>query len=234
MRVGIILAGLLLAGGVTLFLCLNSILKKGVETVGPELTGVKVSLGTASLSPFSGKGRLSQLMVGNPEGFKTPSAIRLEDVQVGVEISSLLSDTLIVDELHLQKPEITFEGSLTGSNLGKILDNVEAATTRSRGDEKKKQTKFVVKDLVISGGKIHASLSTPLGSKSATVALPDLRLQNIGSGDHGVTAAELVKQILKPVLASVLKQVAGDMMGMSKDIPEIDKAASRLRNILNK
>ena len=68
------------------------------------------------------------MFVGNPEGYQTPSAIKLGDIALAVEPGSLLSDTLVVDEINIQAPEITFEGTLSGNNLSKILQNLEAAT----------------------------------------------------------------------------------------------------------
>ena len=121
---------------VVIFFSLNSIVKKGVETVGPRLTKVEMRLGSAKLSPLSGNGRLSKLFVGNPEGYKTPSAIQVGDIKVGLEIGSVLSDTLVVDKVDIQAPEITFEGSLSGNNLSKILDNIEAATGGEKPAEK--------------------------------------------------------------------------------------------------
>ena len=60
------------------------------------------------------------------------------------------------------------------------------------------------KDLLVKGGKIHAGITTPVGSRSATLPLPEVHLQNIGSPDHGVTAAELSRQILESLLASAV------------------------------
>src|SRR3954463_16668372 len=127
-RVGMVLALLVVVVLVVVFFSLNSIVKKGVETVGPQLTKVEVRLGAANLSPFSGSGQLTKLFVGNPEGYKTPSAIQLGDIKIGVKVGSVLSDTIIVDEINIQAPEITLEGTLSGNNLSKILDNLTAAS----------------------------------------------------------------------------------------------------------
>ena len=39
---------------------------------------VDVTLGSAAISPFSGSGILTKLFVGNPEGYKTKSAVNGE------------------------------------------------------------------------------------------------------------------------------------------------------------
>jgi len=238
---------LLVIALVVIFFSLNSIVKKGVETVGPRLTKVEMRLGSAKLSPLSGNGSLSKLFVGNPEGYKTPSAIQVGDIKVGLEIGSVLSDTLVVDKVDIQAPEITFEGSLSGNNLSKILDNIEAATGGEKPAEKtdgakKSQKKFFVKDLLVKGGQIHVGITTPLGSQSATLPLPDVHLQNIGSRDNGVTAAELSRQILKPLLASATKAVGEWMANLGKGVQglgkdaagQLDKATEGIKGIFKK
>ena len=54
---------------------LDAGLKRGVETVGPMMTKVPVKVDSVSLSIMSGSGNIKGLVVGNPEGYKTPSAI---------------------------------------------------------------------------------------------------------------------------------------------------------------
>jgi hypothetical protein len=231
---------------VVVFFSLNSIVKKGVESVGPRITKVDVRLDSAKVSPLSGNGELSGLFVGNPEGYKTPSAIKAGDIKVGVEPSSVLSDTLVVNEVNIQSPEITFEGSLSGNNLSKILDNIQAATGGGKTETtptKQSEKKFFVKDLVVNAGKINVNISTPLGGKSATVPLPEIHLQNIGSRDHGVTAGELAKQILQPLLVKATEAVTENVGGLGKGLQDfskgagsnqLDKAAQGLKNIFKK
>ncbi len=222
---GVVLIALVL---VVVFFSLNSIVKKGVETLGPEMTRVDVRLGSADISPFSGGGRLSQLFVGNPEGFKTPSAIQMGDIKVGVKVSSVLKDVIVINEINIQAPEITLEGGLSGNNLSKILDNVSGADEKQKAAPAatgaKKEKKFCVKELVIDGGKINLSLDMSiLGGKPATIPLPSIHLQNIGTEDNGVTAAELVKDIMKPLLDGVLDAAKKEIASGGKGLENLGK-----------
>jgi hypothetical protein len=238
-RVGIVVVVLLVVVLAVVFFSLNSIVKKGVETVGPKLTQVEVRLGSADLSPFSGSGTLAKLFVGNPTGYKTPSAIEVGSVKVAVEVGSVMSDTIVVDEINIQAPEITIEGTFSGNNLSKILDNLNAA---AGGDSKSKTPaptasgkpakKFIVKKLVMDGGKINVSLNLPvLGGKSLTVPLPPMHLENIGTAQNGVSAAELVQTVMKPLLASVTKAAEDGVAGVGKDLQNLGKGgADQLKN----
>src|SRR5438045_7828783 len=87
---------------------LDSIVKKGVETVGPQITRTELKLDSATLSLLSGSGKLKGLFVGNPEGFKTRSAIQVGSVSLAVAPRSVLSDKIHVTQVNVQSSEITF------------------------------------------------------------------------------------------------------------------------------
>ena len=214
------------------FFSLNSIVKKGVETVGPQMTKVEVRLGSADISPFSGSGSLNQLFVGNPDGYKTPFAIQMGSIKVGVKIGSVFSDTVVVDEINIQDPEITLEGTLDGNNLSTILNNLtESGGTQAKSTNapaasgEKTSKKFIVKDIVLSGAKVHVNVSGFGKSVAQTVSIPDLHLQNVGNGDGGVTPAQLSWQILQPVLAEAAKAAEDELK---------KQGTQQLQNELNK
>src|SRR5947207_3795995 len=175
----VLLVLLVVAVGASIYF-LGSIVKKGVETVGPQITGTEIKLDSATLSLLSGSGKLKGLLVGNPEGFKTESAIKVGAVSVGVAPGSVFSEKVHVTQVNVQAPEITFEGGLKGNNLSKLLDNVQAATgggDKTSATPKDKSRKLQVDDFVISGGKINLSIDAGLlGGKSATVPLPEIHL----------------------------------------------------------
>ena len=55
-RILLVVALLMVVGVAVVFIYLDSIAKKGFETVGPQLTKVEMKLGGAKISPFSGRG----------------------------------------------------------------------------------------------------------------------------------------------------------------------------------
>jgi hypothetical protein len=233
-RIVVALFLLLVIGVAVVFFSLNSIVKKGVETEGPRMTKVEVRLGAADISPFSGSGALSQLFVGNPDGYKTPFAIQMGSVKVGVKVGSVFSDTVVVDEINIQDPEITIEGTLDGNNLKTILDNLkgsdsaqsQAASTPAApaATGAKTSKKFIVKDLVLAGAKVHVNVSGFGKSVAQTVTIPDIHLQNIGNGDGGATPAQLAMQVLKPVLDEAVVAAANELK--SQGLDELQKRGS--------
>ena len=240
-RGAVVAVVLLVAGMAALFYFLNDIVKSGVETAGPQLTKGELRLAKANLSPFSGLAQITGLFVGNPQGWKSESAVKVGDVKVRLNVGSALSDTVIIDSIHIQAPEITYETALTGSNLGKILENIESVagggTKTSDTASSSPAKKFRVKDIHIQGARVHLAA---LG-REITVPLADIRLQNIGTDGSGVTAAELTRDILKPLLASVTKAAAEAATGVTQNIKDLgsltnqlDRATGGLKDLFKK
>jgi hypothetical protein len=235
--------------GIRLFL--DAAVKKGVETVGPMLTKVDVKLGSANISMLTGSGKLNGLVVGNPEGYKTPSAISVGSASLALKPASLFSDKLVIHSINVQAPEITFESDLKGSNLKKILANLEETTGSSGKDkthstpraEKKANKKLQVDEFVISGARVQVSI-TGLVGQTATVTIPEIRLADLGTGPEGITVAELSKRVLRAVLDRSL-QAAGPALtelgknGLIKELGkgntgEVEKITKGIGDLLKK
>jgi uncharacterized protein involved in outer membrane biogenesis len=219
-------------------LFLDGAIKKGVETFGPKLTKVDIKLQSVSLSLFSGSGGIKGLVVGNPEGFKTPSAISVGTATVALKPGSLLSHKIVIKSIKVQGPEITYETDLKHNNLSKILSNVQEATGGG-GQEPAKPTEpappkeakpaktLEVDDFVISGGRIHVSVTT-LGGQAATIPLPDIHLQGLGTGPEGITPAELTKRVLEAIEKVAAQASSGAVNDIGKGAIYFTKDAGGL------
>ena len=207
----VLLVGLLIAGVGLLWWKLDAVVKAGVETAGPMITGVEVKLDEARVSPLSGSGHLRGFVLGNPDGYTSPSALQASDIRVKLRPSSVFSDVVVIDLVEIRAPEVTFEGNLAGNNLKDILKNVQGEAEREEAqseEEKAGEMKFIIGELIVADARIHASLKG-LGAAKVSVGLPDFHERDIGKAEGGVTATELVAKIMKPFVASVAK-AAGD------------------------
>jgi uncharacterized protein involved in outer membrane biogenesis len=195
-----------------LYFSLNSLIKKAVETVGPTITRTDVRLASARLSPFSGSGALNGFVIGNPEGFKGPFALKLGSIAVSVDKETLLKDPIVVNSVIIRGPEIALIGTPSGNNLGKLLQNIQSAgTTPSKTKEEKptkeaSSKKFVIKEVVIYGTKVHLTASALDQKVSQTLSVPDIRLQNIGTAGKGISARDVAMQIITPLINAAAKE----------------------------
>jgi len=222
----LVVAVVLVVVGLGAVLFLGRIIKKGVETAGPKIAKVEMKLDGASVSLLSGKGALKGLLVGNPAGFKTPYAIKVGRASVALKPGSIFADKIVIQSVNVQSPEITFEGSLKGNNLGKIMENIQqfTAAEKSAPAEPKKGAgkKMQVDDLAITGGKINLSV-TMLGGKSLTVPLPDVHLTGLGKDTDGITAGEMAEKLFGSIFDNTLKAVTEALGKVGKEAAEAAK-----------
>jgi hypothetical protein len=229
----ILLAVLVVVAIVGLTLFLDKGIKRAVEVVGPRLTQVDVRLDKVSLSLLSGRVELEGLFIGNPEGYKSDSAIEMGSLVLEAQPSSFLSDKVIVRTLDLRAPVVTFEGGLQENNLRKILDNVNGTLEdkRSRGHREEKETdesnfKLQVDDLVVAGGKVHVWMSV-LDGRVTTIDLPEIHLTNLGTGPEGITTGELTDRLLRAILEKATVAAASAMAGSTEGLTDGLKQAGQ-------
>ena len=222
---------IILGIGIMLFSQLNRIFKSTVENVGPKAFGAPVTLENVRISILSGKGTLSGLVVGNPEGFKTDSAFELGRLFVDINTSTIRSDVIHIHQVLIEAPTITFEG-LKGRNIKTLQENIrsfagkrEAEVEEAGSDvEAEPPVRVVIDHLSLTGGTLNYA---PLFGKSIPIPLPTIEMKNIGEASGGATMASVVAQLVTQIDDTALGAIAG-AKGVLADA--LGKAAAKLGN----
>ena len=208
---------LIIAAFVALYLSFGWITKKAVETLGPDMTQTEVKLEESNISLLSGKGVLRGVFVGNPEGFKTESAFKLKEVKIVMQVPSIISDRIIIDEIVVRAPEITYEMMGSTNNIKTILGNIKSFTAQSRGKTIKGPNvesktdggkKLQINNFIVKNGRVNMSMDM-LNGKKLSMTLPDIHLKNIGAGKEGKTASEVFEEIFRSVNEDISNTVSG-------------------------
>ncbi|MDJ0937965.1 MAG: hypothetical protein QNI93_21480 [Kiloniellales bacterium] len=212
-------------GGYYLVSNLGSIIVTAVERYGSEVTQTQVSLANAEVDITTGEGALSGLKVGNPSGFQTDSAIALGEISVKLDTNSVTEQTIVVKEIAVTQPEVTYEVGEAGSNIDAIRRNVEAfAATQGGGggtsggseqpasEDGGAERKLVIDDLYIRGGTVNVS-ATFLQGETLSAVLPEIHLTDIGKGSGGATP----QQVVELIVAALGDQTGKVISGMNLD-----------------
>jgi hypothetical protein len=188
---------------------LGPIVTKAVNTVGPKITGTRVELDGAKISPLTGGGTLVGLFVGNPEGWTGDKAIYVGTMRASVQPTSLLGDHIVVNEVFVDGPEFVFEKKLLGgSNIDALLKQIEANTggggaAPAAGTEPAKPAgkplKFAVKSFVVQ----NAKMSLVVAGQTITVPLPPLTITDLGVAEGGITPDQVASRVLQRILAQM-------------------------------
>ena len=188
---------------------LDVAVKWALEHYGPDVTGTPVHVAHVDISPRSGEGRIRGLELGSPPGFKAPHALRLGEVHLLLDPSTLLQDVVHVRELVIEGPEITYERGAKATNLDLIQQRIDAYAakvgeggggTASEGKPREQRRRFVIDRLVIRGAKVTMT-NAALRGQGLGFDVPDIELLDVGRRRGGLTASEVAQ-----VVASTLQQ----------------------------
>ena len=211
---------------VVLMLSLGQIIRVGITTAGPKLAGVPITLEKVVVNPLTGMVRIKGLVIGNPEGFSTPSAVELNDFQLKIKMSSLFSKAIVIEKILIDAPQITYEKSLKSSNLSRLQENLAPAGAKKPVPEAKTESKkgaakkVIIDDFQLNGAKVNVTI-TALGGKKMTLPLPDIHMKDIGKKSNGASPAEVVSEVFNSITKAVGEAVSsgGEMAGKAlKDV----------------
>lgn len=232
----VVLLALLLIAGLALFLALGSIVRTGVSTVLPKVTGTPANMGGFSLNPMSGTLRISDFHIGNPEGYQEKHVFALKELKVGLAPGSLLSDRIVVREVLIDGLQVSYETKLTESNVGRIKEKVDQFTRKDRpsarpqeeqaGDQGKPGKKIQIDDLRFRNGAVTMRAGVAGAGARTTVPLPEIHLTGIGQEQEGASIEEVAAQIYAALNEAIMKAVASAGSVSADDLQDTGKKAA--------
>ena len=262
----ILIAGvviIVLVAGIAFFTLSNlgPLVKKTINTLGPQITKTDVKVEDVSVSIFSGQATIKQFLLGNPKGFKSAQAMKVASIYVDIDEGSITKNPIIINKIEIIAPEITYEKIKGSDNFQAILKNVQGSAKEDGKSEKKsdagkdnKSKKIIINDVIIKQGKVHLTIEA-LAGKEIDAPLPDIHLTDIGKKTNGATAAQAFEQIfaslygnisadsVTKVLNDSLKQLGIEDISNLKNLgsadPEagqnaIDSVSKGLKNLFKK
>lgn len=218
---------LVIAGVFLLLSGLDRIVAAAIEKYGSGASGTKVGVSSVHIDLKDGKGSVRNLSVGNPAGFSTSDAFRLEDISVAVDTGTVTGNPVVIDRVTIRAPRITYEIDKQGRSNIELLKKRLAGTSpegSSGGTGEDSGKKVVIRHLVIEKGEIEIRVAA-LPGKPLSATLPRIELKNLG-GNRGGSPGDIAKQVLGPLVnraASAASQ-AGISQYLGKGADEVTRA----------
>jgi len=207
----IVVVVLLVAAILTLPMTIGPIVKTAASVGGPKALGVPVSVGDVKLSPFAGSLIISQVKVGNPKGYSEKDAFAVDKVEVGLNMRSLLSDTIVVRKIQIDAPAISFESKEGTSNFDTMMANAKKASEEEKAKtdkEKKPGKKVVIEEFSLNGAKVSFASGMTLG-KALTIPLPSVTVRDIGKESGGASFVDALTEVINGILGGLTQAVTG-------------------------
>jgi hypothetical protein len=188
---------------------LDGIVKKVIEDVGTDVTQTSVDVSGVGIKLLDGKAAISGLSVANPPGFSGSNIFTLDKVSVEIDIQSINSNPIIINEILVRQPQVFYEMNKDQtSNLDVLKKNVASYSASSSSSsspsdadkeaatgEKGEELKLIIKKLNFEGGHLSA-VSALAPDKKIEADLPAFHMSNLGQSTGGATSDQIAKQII--------------------------------------
>ncbi|MEN8256196.1 MAG: hypothetical protein ABFR33_12085, partial [Verrucomicrobiota bacterium] len=192
--------------------------KKGdtnkTETVEVEETTL-LAFDLLTVEPLEGTMGISNLQVGNPQGFANKHLVKLQEFRFRLDPDSMLTDTLLIKEIQIEKPRVAYERKITTDNIKAFQKTIEGAVAR-RGETMDKAMeehevedtagqKVIIEHLLVQGGIVKAKLSA---LPTAPIPLPPIEMKDIGKEKGGASVEEASRTIFEAFYDSIIGAVS--------------------------
>jgi len=243
---------------VATWLYLEPLVKGAVNKYGTQVAGTEVSLDGFKLRPLAGEVEIAGLNVANPDGYSAPSLLSLGKVFVKLNIKSLTSNTIVVEDITISEPKITYEmPDFSTSNVMQIQENIAkntaSDTTVSQESveeeavsESQSGKNVIIKKVLVEGGALSAITPLQKNETALVLNMPAVELNGIGENNDKMTIKEAVATVFNKILfnaTSVVTKALGSASEMaqkavSSTLDEAknvgDSASSEAKSLLDK
>jgi len=211
---------LLLLGAAGVYLAFNYIdviVKVALEHYGPKVTGVSVKVGEVRISPKDGRGSIRGLELGSPAGFSAPRTARFGEVRVALDPATITAPVIVIHELVLEAPQITYERNDKATNLDAIQRRIDAYVKQAQGDaasdgavSRTTRRRFIVEHFAIRGARV--TMTNPaLRGQGVGFDLPEVQLRDVGRREGGLTASEVASRVAGALQNRIAQKVLSNI-----------------------
>lgn len=223
---------------ITVYVSIGSIIVDTIEATGSDITQTDVTLKEADFSTNTGLTTLIQLKVKNPAGFKSTYAYSFDKIELWIDPETLGKDTLHIKSLVLIAPEIVYEFTRSADNLRTLQRHIEASVQIALKQTSPKK-KILVENYYVRNGVLVVQAEELKGLRK-TAQLNDIHIEGIGTSEGGLIPAELIYQLMLPLLRETTLAALNTDLSLSDHTrnllngaaDETLKAVKTLKNLL--
>jgi len=184
-------------------------IKIGIEIGATKALKVPVTVEKVNLSPLAGKAGLKGLVVDNPPGYQNEKMLEVGLAQVDLQMSSVLSDPVTIEDVRLDKVVMVLEQKGLTNNIQEVLEGISARPSEPKPAAEKPAKKLFVKKLLISQVAVKVKLLPVPGKQDTmTLRLASITMTDLGSDDK-MDMAVLTSKILVEIANGIAEEGAG-------------------------
>ncbi|MBN1766552.1 MAG: hypothetical protein JW860_14955 [Sedimentisphaerales bacterium] len=235
---GFVIVVIIVALVVAFYLFGSKAVRLGIEVGGTKALKVPVAVEAVDLSLLAGRAGVKNLVVDNPSGYQNEKMLELGEARVDLAMGTVLSDTIHIDEILMNKMSVVLEQRGLTNNIQEVLDGMAKEETEPETEPgEKKQPESAGKNLVINKLEISEVavkvklLPVPGKKDTITMKLAPITMTDLGK-EGKVDFAVLAGKILVAIAEGIVQQGVGilpdDIIGPMGDTLNVLGASSEV------
>lgn len=187
----------LAAAFIVLSFTIDGMVKSAIEEDGRELFQTAVEVSNVNISMLNGTSEIYGFTVSNPDQFSNQPAIELDEIQLKIDLASMLSDTILIESIRITGARLFFEQEGFGINLRSLNQNMDLSSDED-------DAVIVIEHLVVENATVQVS-STIDRERTVEANIENIELEGIGR-DGNNTLKQSMQQILEPLIERAIQE----------------------------
>ena len=182
------------------FFWLGPTVELAAEKIGSKALGTPLRISELEINPLEGTIHLEGFSVGNPERFGQTNAVSLAGLDIELDFGSLLSETVMVHRVSIDRPALFVEQCETTNNLTVLTENLtsyfgieENAPEPPKDEPESPPKKVIIETLEIHNVQLAAAdtrnpeLNIEAGIEQISMSMTNgiFKLQNLQISNPG-------------------------------------------------
>jgi uncharacterized protein involved in outer membrane biogenesis len=192
---------LLIGTALAVWLNLNSIVRRTVQSQTQASLNLETSVGGANVSLLGGSLGLSNVQIGSPKGFAAPRMFTLGGTSVDVSYGELRKDPIRIDQIVIDRPNLVVEQKDGKFNFKVLMD--QQSSQPSDGEP----IKLIIGRLDVKDAQVALRPGIPGLGQEIAIPIPSFTLSNVGSGE-GAENGAAIKQVVMLMVTTMASKAA--------------------------
>jgi hypothetical protein len=214
---------------------LDAFVADAIENYGRATTGTDVSVGGLDIALTEGRGNVANVTIDNPKGFDTRYFLRVNDVDLSLDLGSLGAAVPIVREVVVNGAHLNAEQRGDETNVTELqrfmAQSGEVASPPPAGEA----GRVIIDRFRLTNARM--TITSEALSKPEDVALADVVVEGIGRSSGGATYDEATEAVLTPILGAARTAVQQRLRDAAVDATREEvkeRASERLNELLER
>jgi len=211
------------AAGISFYL--DTIVKSTAEQIASDTLQTEVTISSVNVSLFSQNVSISGVAIKNPAGFESENILEVGSFTAQAEdlfgspvmISSVVVDGLTAyaemsdGKLNFQELKRNMASTAVASSSGS--SNSDASDSPSSSES----AGLAIRELIISNAMAVAAVSLAGEGQSQDIALPTIRMTDIGTENQAIQPPEAVRRVVAELTQAVTQATTGSFLDRAKE-----------------